>query len=130
MGTVPESWKNSSVVPILKRSKSPDSVINFKPIFLTSIIAKLKKRMVNVRLNWYWENFELMCQEPAGCRRNHSTANKVVYFSHALKNALDISKVLAAIFVDFKLAYDSVFRKLLIQKLSALAVKSDMLRWF
>ena len=64
--------------------------------------------MVNTRLNWFLENFELICQKQADFRRNCLTANQVAYFSQAIKDAFYNSEVLAAVFVDCKSAYDSV----------------------
>ena len=50
--------------------------------------------------------------------RNRSTSDQVAYFNQAIKDVLDDREVLRAAFVDFKTAYDSVWRKLLINKFS------------
>ena len=130
MGIVPENWKSALIIPILKRGKNPDSVSNFRPISLTSIVAKLFERMVNTRLNWYLENFELLCQEQAGFRKNRSTADQVTFFSQAIKDTLDKREILTAVYVDFKSVYDSIWRELLIQKLFVIGIDGNMLNWF
>lgn len=49
-GTIPSVWRSSVVVPIPKNNKKNSTVADFRPISLTSCVAKILERMVNRRL--------------------------------------------------------------------------------
>ena len=49
-GSVPLEWKIADVIPVFKGKGSPSSVENYRPISLTSIVAKLMERVVSEQL--------------------------------------------------------------------------------
>jgi hypothetical protein len=51
----PQIGKKTVVIPILKPSKPAEEINSYRPISLTSVLAKIKERMVMGRLNWYLE---------------------------------------------------------------------------
>nr|CDS35145.1 hypothetical protein HmN_000998300 [Hymenolepis microstoma] len=65
---VPTQWKVVIVIPILKKGKDPSGFDNYRPIFLTSMLAKLMERMVNTRLTWFLETNNILGNEQAGFR--------------------------------------------------------------
>ncbi|XP_063609537.1 uncharacterized protein LOC134783562 [Penaeus indicus] len=52
--TVPSTWKEAIIIPILKPSKDASIPSNCRPISLTSCICKLEK-IINLRLIWLLE---------------------------------------------------------------------------
>ncbi|KAJ4426411.1 hypothetical protein ANN_27225 [Periplaneta americana] len=102
---------------------------NYKPIPLLSRMAKTLERMVNKRFNWFLENLGILSNE-AGFRRNRSTRQQVTKLNQHIMAALDKSKVLTAVSVDFSSANDSVWKENLILKLYKVGVTSNMLKWF
>ena len=49
-GNIPKSWKEATVIPILKPDKDHTDPTNYRPISLTSCIYKTMERMINDRL--------------------------------------------------------------------------------
>ncbi|GIY06574.1 putative RNA-directed DNA polymerase from transposon BS [Caerostris darwini] len=103
-GLVPAQWKRAVVIPILKKNKDPKQLSSYRPISLTSIIGNTMKNLILNGLNWYLEDRNLIVNEQAGFRKNRSTTD----LSQIVKDALDI---LTAVYVDFKSAYDTVWRE-------------------
>lgn len=88
------------------------------------------ERMIIKRLNWFLETEDILSKEQAGFRRNRSTTDQVARLSQTIKDSLDGRNVLTAVHVDFKSAYDSVWRERMIYKLKNIGVGSKMLSWF
>ena len=51
----PESWRTSTIIPVLKAGKDESDPSSYRPIALTSCICKIMERMINDRLVWYLE---------------------------------------------------------------------------
>ncbi|VDO10343.1 unnamed protein product [Rodentolepis nana] len=115
---VPNQWKVAIVIPVLRKGKDPSNFDNYRPISLTSVLAKLMERMVNRRLTWFLETNNILRSEQAGFRPQRSTNQQVATLSQHIKDALDARNTLTAVFVDFKSAYDLVWKEKLILKLA------------
>jgi len=57
---LPDERKKAIIVPILKPDKPANPISSYRPIALTSILAKIQERMIVARLNWYLENQNLL----------------------------------------------------------------------
>lgn len=49
-GTVPEKWKTSRVVALLKPGKAPHALASYRPIALASCVGKVMEKMLLTRL--------------------------------------------------------------------------------
>ncbi|VDO12716.1 unnamed protein product [Rodentolepis nana] len=87
------------------------------------------ERTVNRRLTWFLETNDILRSEQAGFRPQRSTNQQVATFSQHIKDALDARNTLTAVFVDFKSAYDLVWKEKLILKLAKIGIKHNMLNW-
>ncbi|VDO13809.1 unnamed protein product [Rodentolepis nana] len=121
---VPNQWKVAIVIPVIKKGKDPSNFENYRPISLTSVLAKLMERMVNRRLTWFLETNNILRSEQAGFRPQSSSNQQVATFSQHMKDALDARNTLTAVFVDFKSAYDLEWKEKLILKLAKIAIDS------
>ena len=54
-GYIPQEWKHSTVIPIVKPGKDASKPESYRPIALTSCLCKLMERMINTRLVEYLE---------------------------------------------------------------------------
>jgi hypothetical protein len=43
---LPDKWRKAIIMPILKPDKPPNLVSSYRPIALTSILAKIQERMI------------------------------------------------------------------------------------
>jgi len=114
-------------VLILKPDKPTNLVTFYRPIALTSILAKIQERMILARLNWYLENQNLLTEEEAGFQQNRSTMYQLTKLTQGIKRALNQQESVLAFFVDFSGAYDSIWRAKLIEKLKNMNIEGNML---
>ena len=114
---MPSFWKKAVVVPILKTGKDPKNNASYRPISLTSTMGKSMERIITTRLNWLLETNNIITNEQAGFRIHRSTSEHIAKFSQFIKDALDNKRILTAVFIDFKSAYDSVWKETLLLKL-------------
>ena len=69
------------------------------------------------RLNWYLETKNILAEEQAGFRQGRSTAQQTLRFTQAVKEAFNNKGSILAIFIDFKGAYDNVWKNKLLHNL-------------
>jgi potassium voltage-gated channel Eag-related subfamily H protein 8 len=65
IGNFPKSWKEATIIPILKPGENHSDPSNYRPIALTSCICKTMERIINNRLVWFLESQNpVRLQEP------------------------------------------------------------------
>lgn len=126
---IPHHWKKADVIAILKKGKPADNLASFRPISLTSVICKTTEKMVEKRLRQHLESVGAVSDCQAGFRQHRCTIDQVVKFTQAVKDGFHHRQSTLAVFIDFKAAYDGVWRDLLIHKLSKHYVSGNMLKW-
>jgi len=109
-GTVPETWTDGLIKPIYKQKGDQKSPENYRPISLLSCLGKLFTSILNNRLYKYAESHNTIRDTQAGFRKQHSTVDNIFI----LKSLIDIlqthKKKFYCCFIDFKQAFDSVWR--------------------
>ena len=85
--------------------------------------------MIIHRLNWYFENRHIIHPAQAGFRCHRSTEQQVTILSQHIKDNTDKGLITTVVYVDFKKAYDSVWKTNLLLKLSKCGVTGKMLQW-
>ena len=118
-GKVPDQWKHSNIVPVPKKGDLT-KVDNYRGIALTSIVGKTMNRMILNRIKPEIE--KLLRNNQNGFRPGRSTTNHILALRRILEGAK--AKNLPAIltFIDFKKAFDSVHRGILIKILRAYGI--------
>ena len=71
-GVYPVLWSNSTTIPIHKKG-SVNLTDIYSGICLSSIFSKIFTRILNVRLQKWTDDNELISEEQAGFRRGYST---------------------------------------------------------
>ena len=69
---VPSAWRRAVIIPIPKAGKDLQEVTSYRPISLTSHVAKLAERMVAARVTHLLERDDVIPAEQVGFRRGHS----------------------------------------------------------
>ena len=116
-GIIPESWTIGLIKPIYKNKGDPKRPENYRPISLLSCFGKLFTYILNSRLNAYAEKSNLINGVQAGFRKHHSTVDNLFVLKSLIDLAQSSKKKLFCCFIDFKQAFDSVWRVGLWQKL-------------
>ena len=77
-GEIPASWRDATVIPLLKPGKTGMDPLHYRPISLTSSVCKLLERLVNVRFSWFLESNNILADAQCGFRRNRSTVDHLI----------------------------------------------------
>lgn len=121
-GIIPPSWKSQEVIPILKPNKSPLQATSFRPIALSSVLAKITEHLVKNRLEWFVESHGLLAESQYGFRKGRSTMDSLGIFTADIRLAFSRNHSILAAFLDISSAYDHVIVSILKNKLSLLQI--------
>ncbi len=125
----PSPWKLANVTPIFKKS-DPSDPQNYRPISLLSCIGKLMERCIHKYLyNYVIDNNKLTSYQ-SGFIKGDSTVNQLTYLYNDICKALDEGKEVRAVFCDISKAFDRVWHRGLLYKLSSMGIQGSLLEWF
>ncbi|KAI5752692.1 hypothetical protein M8J77_019486 [Diaphorina citri] len=127
--SVPAEWRKAEIIPILKEGKPEECISSYRPISLTSHLAKVMERMVSSRLNWFLESSHSLSSSQAGFRKHRSTNEQVIRLSQDIKDNFNKKETTIAVFVDFQGAYDTIWRCKLFEKMSKMGIAGNMFQW-
>ena len=102
--------QNVELRPIFKNKGNPKKPENYRLITLLSNFGKLFTAIINNRLNKYAENTNLIGGEQAGFRKHFSTTDNLFILKSLIDIAQSSKKKLFCCFIDFKQAFDTVWR--------------------
>ena len=128
-GVVPESWKHSTVIPILKPEKPREELTSYRPISLLSCVGKTMERVLQRRLEYVAETRQSLKPNQYGFRRGYSTIDVLRKVEHNIRQALGSNEMTLVIYIDLKSAFDKVWPEGLIYKLIQLGIRGNLLNW-
>ena len=128
---IPQDWKKATVIPILKPGKDAKKLGSYRPISLTSCTSKLMERLIQQKLMQVLESKKLLNVKQAGFRSLHSTEDQCLRISQAVSDGFNSvpMKRTVMVLVDFKRAFDTVWKVGLLHKLLALEIPSCYIKW-
>lgn len=127
-GIFPESWKTSMITPIEKITKARNCE-DFRPINTLKLCEKILEKVVKVQLEEYLEGNNILSKYQSGFRGGFSCETAVNYVINRWKN-IDKNKKVMAMFLDFKRAFETIDRDILIKKLFNYGIRNIELKWF
>ena len=128
-GYFPTCWKYGNVTPIHKKDdKSAPS--NYRPITLLSSLGKVMERCVHKYLYNYIIENAILTPFQSGFVRGDSTTNQLLQIYHTFCNAVDSGKEVRAVFCDISKAFDRVWHRGLLHKLSGIGCSDKISSWF
>ena len=112
----PKLWDLGLITPLHKCDdiSNPD---NYRGITINSCVSKLFNQLLNVRLVKYMDENDLIQCNQIGFRKKFRTADHVFVMKTIIDNYLNKGKRLHMCFIDFKKAFDTVWRDGLFYKL-------------
>ena len=127
---VPLEWKQAIISPVFKGGKKVRSnPLNYRPISLTSCVARVLEKLLNTQVLKYLLSNSLLFQHQSGFLPRHSTITQLCFLSHQWQETLDKGDHVQAAFLDLSKAYDRVAIPGLINKLSSLGFARSTLLW-
>ncbi|KAK2723892.1 hypothetical protein QYM36_002301 [Artemia franciscana] len=124
---IPSEWNKEIVIPLLKAGKDPKLVDSYRPISLTSCVAKLIERVIKQRI--VTPLSDLIQIEQLGFLSGRSTTDALVRLEHLIKLSFKKGKAVHVIFLDMDSAFDRVDVGQLIIKLSVMGLPNLLVNW-
>lgn len=108
-GLFPDNWSLSILQPLHKKGDTsmPD---NYRGISLLDISSKLYSFVLNRRITDWIEEQNILGEEQAGFREDHSTSDHIFTLLALVQKQLLRHRKLYVAFIDFRKAFDSVNR--------------------
>ena len=125
-GTYPKSWSEAVVVPIPKPGKDATIASSYRPIAMTSCLAKTMERMVNNRLVWFLESNNKFTPYQSGFRKGRSTTDHLVRLESFIRKGFANNEHVVAVFFDLEKAYDTTWKFGILKDLKKLGLKGRL----
>ena len=109
LGHIPEIWKHSIKKPFHKKGPL-NNLDNYRGIALTCCVAKILERLIDTRIRKFAKTNNLLSPLQGGFRKRRDTVENLLVVIEAWYKAKSNGKPLWFTFLDFKKAYDKVFR--------------------
>jgi hypothetical protein len=127
-GMVPSAWKSANVSPIFKKGvKSCPS--NYRPVSLTSILCRVKERILRDEMVRYLITNKLISQDQHGFVPAKSCITNLIETMDIVTEALNRGFFVILILLDFSRAFDTVCHRFLIAKLEAYGFDAAIVNW-
>eukprot|EP01059_Diplonema_ambulator_P033216 TRINITY_DN6850_c0_g2_i3.p3 TRINITY_DN6850_c0_g2~~TRINITY_DN6850_c0_g2_i3.p3 ORF type:complete len:291 (-),score=76.72 TRINITY_DN6850_c0_g2_i3:1791-2663(-) len=132
-GRLPNIWRSSLVIPVLKQGKDPTLLSSYRPVSLTSCVCKLLERMVEARMTFLLDcpmtGVEGLHASQAGFRSGRSTEEHVAAIFQEVAVRRGEGKTCLVLFFDLSKAFDMVCHQSLLAKMRAKGFPGDYTRW-
>ena len=125
---VPQKWKTANITCIHKGGDK-SLPINYRPVSLTSILAKLLERILRWYMILYLEVNNAFPESQHGFRSGRSTVSQLLEHYESIIEALERKSNIDIIMLDYSKAFDKINISILLQKLKKLGVGGEVGRW-
>ena len=127
MGNFPDCWIEGLIFPIHKGGDKKDPS-NYRRITVLPSMGKLFETLVNNRLVFMKDVFNMEDKFNGGFKKNSSTSDNMFLLVGAIQRAEFLKQPLYVAFVDFKRAFDTVNRNMLFYKLVKKQIDGNLIR--
>ena len=124
----PQQWKQAVVLPLFKKDDKHNPT-NYRPISLLSCVGKVFERVIYKHIHNFLLSNSLFYPMQSGFMPNNSTVHQLIEMHFSICQALENKEHTCLIFCDMSKAFDRVWHKGLIKKLSAHGIKGNLLKW-
>ncbi|KAK3097138.1 hypothetical protein FSP39_006717 [Pinctada imbricata] len=127
-GKIPKAWGYGIIHPIYKKKGDPKNPESYRPITLTSALGKVFTSIIDTRLRNFANSQETISMAQAGFRKGFSTTDNIFCLYSFIQLYLNCGKKLFCTFIDFKKAFDTVWRIGLWRKLQNTNIKGKIFK--
>ena len=120
---VPDQWKRLNIIPVPKKGDLTKTE-NYRGIALTSIVSKTLNRMILNRIKP--ELDPLLRINQNGFRTGRSTTSHILALRRILQEVRAKNLTAVMLFIDFRKAFDSIHRGLLMKILLAYGIPQEL----
>jgi hypothetical protein len=129
VGALPAVLQVSKLTPVPKSGQASARLDKnmYRGISVASIFNKVIDKLLHKRLDGRVEELKLRASTQCGFRKGHGTLDALFTLTHAINMARFKKKHLYVVFVDFKKAFDTVRRDVMIDRCKQLGVHGQFL---
>ena len=128
-GTYPDEWKHAKVLPLYKKGDI-NAIPNYRPISILPTLSKILEKLVHRQLYDHLVSNNVLSNTQFGFRPGHSTSSALGALTDTWVRAIDSGKIIGALFVDLKRAFDTVDSSIMLAKLHKIGLNNKTLLWF
>ena len=123
---ISEDLQKAIVTPIFKKGENslPE---NYRPISITSSLAKVFERLLREQTSEYLEMFRLLSNTQFGFRNKFSTIDALVYCTETIRYNINNNNFISAALLGLSKAFDLINHKIILQKLHELGFSKNAL---
>ena len=115
-GVYPSCLKIAKVIPIFK-SGVATSPSNYRPISTLSVLNKILEKLLFSRLLNFCNRNQILYKMQYGFRRGCNTTTAVIELVDSIIHEIEAKKLVGALFLDLKKAFDTLNHSVLLRKL-------------
>ena len=125
---LPLSWKKSTITMILKSNSDASNIASYRPISMTSCLARLFERIILRRLKNFLDTNKILIKQQSGFRSWRQTKDNLVVLTQKILEAFNKKEKAVGIFFDIASAFDKVWHEGLIFKMVKLKIPYYLVR--
>lgn len=120
----------TSIINPIPKTTNPSAPEDFRPINMLPITEKIIEVAVKNQLAEYIEQNDILIRQQSGFRKQHSCETAINLMLSNWMDNIEKNQEIVAVFLDFKRAFETIDRKLLIKKLEIYGCDENALEWF
>jgi len=124
---IPEDWVIGEIIPLYKGEGNIKDPVNYRGITLLSCLGKLFTSIINRRLTIFIETNSLLSENQTGFRKGYSTIDHCFLLNCIVDIFKKSSKKLYCAFVDYRQAFDKIWRNGLWYKIINMGISGKVL---
>jgi exonuclease III len=126
---LPTKWKESMITMINKKVINSSNPKDYRPISLTSCLAKLCEKLIARKINDFLTKEKIIIKQQSGFRSFRQTKDNLIHLTQKIYESFNRRKRVFAIFFDIQAAFDKVWHVGLISKMIDCKFPSFLIHW-
>ena len=99
------------ITMIPKKASNSTNPKDYRPISLTSNVAKIAEKMVSYKLKEFLKQNNVIIKQQSGFRNHRQTKDNLLFITQKISEQFNRRKKVLAIFFDIAAAFDKVWHK-------------------